>query len=140
MRWSCPACGREFGRTRQSHVCVPAGSVDETFASAAGGWQRDVFDAIMRHVATLGEVHLDAVAVGVFVKRERKMAEIRPKARSLNLSLYIERPIEHERVSQRIRIAADRWMNTVKLVRVEDVDEQVRAWVTEAFVGAGDHG
>jgi hypothetical protein len=120
---------------------VPAGSVDETFARWEGSAipHRAVYDAIMRHVASLGDdVHLDAVSVGVFLKRTRKLAEIRPKARSLNLSLYMERAIEDARVSQHYRIAAGRWVSVVKLVRVADVDDAVRGWVTEAFVGAGE--
>jgi hypothetical protein len=119
---------------------VPAGSVDETFAPWEGAAipHRAVYDAIMRHIDTLGEVHLDAVGVGVFLKRERKMAEIRPKARSLNLALATGFRIADERISQRYGTSGGRWWSVIKLTRVEDVDEQVRSWITAAFVDAGE--
>ena len=31
--WTCPDCGRLFGRTRQSHDCTPAMTLDEYFAT-----------------------------------------------------------------------------------------------------------
>ena len=29
--WTCPQCDRSFGRTGQSHVCLPVMSVDAYF-------------------------------------------------------------------------------------------------------------
>jgi len=63
-RWTCPECEREFGRTRQSHVCVPGCTVDETFAGRPG-YQRAAYDLIAAHLAALGPLHVDAVRVGV---------------------------------------------------------------------------
>jgi hypothetical protein len=34
-----------------------------------------VYDAILAHLESLGPVYEDAVGVGVFLKRERKLAE-----------------------------------------------------------------
>src|SRR5439155_8592160 len=76
-RWTCPHCDREFGRANQSHVCVPGNSVDECFATRPP-YQREIFEVLMEYLDTLGPVHLDAVRVGVFLKRERTFAEVRP--------------------------------------------------------------
>jgi hypothetical protein len=46
--------------------------------------------------------------VGVFLKNERKFAEVRPKARSLSLG-------------------AGRVVNFIKLTCVDDIDDRVRA-------------
>src|SRR5215470_19772214 len=73
-RWVCPYCEREFARAHQSHVCAPGGSVDDTFAGHPPG-HRAVYAAIQAHLLSLGPVHEDAVAVGVFLKRDRKLAE-----------------------------------------------------------------
>ncbi|TMR10026.1 hypothetical protein ETD86_41150 [Nonomuraea turkmeniaca] len=81
-RWTCPQCDREFARARQSHVCVPGCTVDETFAPYPPVY-REIYD---RLVERLGPIHDDAVRVGVFLKSERKFAEVRPKARSLSLA------------------------------------------------------
>lgn len=70
--------------------------------------QRAIYDAMMAHLRTLGPVHEDAVTVGVFLLNERKFAEIRPT------------------------------MHTIRFDSVDEVDDEIRAWLTEAYWTAGD--
>jgi Domain of unknown function (DUF5655) len=136
-RWTCPACDREFARTRQSHVCVPGGSVDDTFAGRPEG-QRAAYDALVECLRELGPVHEDAVAVGVFLKRERKLAVVRPMVRSLHLMFILGRRVEDPRITRTLPVAADTTMHVVKLTGPGDVDERVREWMAEAYDLAGD--
>ena len=135
-RWRCPACDREFARANQSHVCVPGNSVAATFAGRPPG-QREIYDALIAHLRTLGPVHVDAVKVGVFLKREDKLAEVRPMARAVALWLILPRPLEDERVTRRERISAGRYAQVVRLADSSDVDDQVLGWLTEAYAAAG---
>jgi hypothetical protein len=41
------------------------------------------------HLAQFGAVHMDVVHVGVFLKRMRKLAEIRPKATGISLEVML---------------------------------------------------
>jgi hypothetical protein len=136
-RWTCPQCDREFGRARQSHVCVPGCTVEECFAPWPPVY-REIYDTIMDHLAALGPLHADAVGVGVFLKSDRKLAEVRPKARSLSLALFLPRPVEHPRISRRLPASGERTVHFVKLLSPADVDEQVLAWLTESFDAATD--
>jgi hypothetical protein len=136
-RWTCPKCDREFGRAGQSHVCVPGCTVEECFAPWPPGY-REIYDLIMDHLGTLGPLHADAVGVGVFLKSDRKLAEVRPKARSLHLYLFLPRPVEHARISRRLPPSGDRTMHVVKLLRPEDLDASVLGWLTEAYDAASD--
>ncbi|GAA1027884.1 DUF5655 domain-containing protein [Virgisporangium ochraceum] len=122
-RWTCPACDREFDRTRQSHVCVPGCTIDDTFRGRE--WQRPICDEIVGFVAGLGPVHVDAVGVGVFLKRQRKLAEIRPKVRAL--SIWVWRP----------GLSGDRAWQKRNLTDRTDVDDQLRDWLTESYDAAG---
>jgi hypothetical protein len=134
-RWTCPSCEREFGKANQSHVCVPAGTVDDTFAPHPPEW-RLIFDQILAHVEDLGPVHADAVTVGVFLKANRTLAEIRPRARAVDLWLTMPRPIDDPRVRRTLRTSADLVANVVALTNASEVDDQVRAWLTEAYHAA----
>jgi hypothetical protein len=134
-RWTCPECEREFGRARQSHVCIPGCTVDETFAGRPG-YQRAAYELIAAHLGTLGPLYVDAVRVGVFLANERKFAEVRPKARSLSLALFMPRPVRDPRVARSEPLSGGRVVNYLKLTRVEDVDEQIRVWLTEAYDAA----
>jgi len=134
-RWSCPACEREFARAHQSHVCVPGCTVDECFAGRPA-YQRAGYDAVIAHLATLGPVHVDAVRVGVFLKHERKLAEIRPYARSLSVAFFLPRAVDHPRIARRYP-AGDRIVHFVKLTRIDELDDELRDWLTEAYEAAG---
>lgn len=133
----CQFCEREFGRAHQSHVCVPGNTVDETFTGHPPAY-RQAFDAVLAHLRTLGPVHLDAVKVGVFLKADRKLAEVRPRARSLNLLFALPRNLDDPRIASRMKGSATRTWYVVKLTGPSDVDGPVRAWLTEAYDDATD--
>ena len=134
-RWTCPKCDREFGRAQQSHVCVPGCTVEECLAPWPPAY-REIYDRITDHLATLGPLHADAVRVGVFLKSDRKLAEVRPKARSLSLALFLPRPVDHPRISRRYPPSGDRTAHMIKLLDPDDVDEQLCAWLTESYDAA----
>jgi hypothetical protein len=136
-RWICPRCDREFGRERQSHTCLPGNQVADSFAGRPDA-QRAIYESIVEYLETLGPVHADAVRVGVFLKADRKLAELRPKTRWLSVSLYLPRAINDPRVVKHIKVSAERTVNQLKLVTVEDVDERVRSWLTEAYLAASE--
>jgi hypothetical protein len=135
-RWTCPACDREFARAHQSHVCVPGGTVDESFAGRPPV-QRAIYEAVADYLRTVGPFHVDAVMVGVFFKRERTFVEARPQARSLSLSLALPRRLDHPRVARRLPMPAGRVAHVVKLTAVEEVDDDLRGWLAEAYHAAG---
>ena len=110
--------------------------MDDTFANSPPG-QRRAYDTIMAYLQTLGPVHEDAVQVGVFLKRQRKFAEIRPMSRALSLNLVLPRTVRDSRVLRTARISADRVEHVIRLSDATEVDEQVREWLTEAFLAAG---
>jgi hypothetical protein len=116
-------------------VCLPGTSVDETFGGARA-WQRPICDAVIAHVESLGPVHVDAVGVGVFLKHQSKFAELRPMVRALSLSLVLPRPVHDGRFTRRLAPSAHRFWHFMRLTAVSDVDEQVRAWLDEAYLSA----
>jgi hypothetical protein len=77
--------------------------VDECFAGRPPG-QRAIYDLLEAHLRALGPLHVDTVRVGVFLKHQRKLAEVRPKSRWLSLEVVLPRPVEDPRVARRERI------------------------------------
>jgi hypothetical protein len=138
-RWICPHCDREFDRAHQSHTCVPGGTVDATFAGRPD-WQREAYERMVEHLDTLGLFHVDSVSVGVFLKSDRKFAEIRPKARGLTVLLMLSRPLADARVGHTERLSAERFMSTVRLTDPDQVDDVLCGWLTEAYEDATDAG
>ncbi|WP_235190767.1 DUF5655 domain-containing protein [Amycolatopsis rifamycinica] len=132
IRWTCPRCDREFARAGQGHTCVPGGTVAETFAGRPP-WQRAVYDAVLDHLHTLGDVHEDAVKVGVFLKRDRKLAELRPRARDVLVYLWLPRPVETARIAPASWASGPRVGHRLSLRAVSEVDDEVREWFTIAY-------
>jgi hypothetical protein len=136
-RWVCPRCEREFGRANQSHVCVPAGTVDDSFAGHPPQ-KRAVYDAVLAHLRSLGPVHEDATSVGVFLKRDRKLAEVRPRSRDVTLALFLPREVRHPRITRVYGVGAHRVVHVIPLRAPDEVDAEIRGWLTEAFLHASD--
>lgn len=113
--------------------------MDGTFANRPP-WQREICDAVIGYVESVGPVHLDAVRVGVFLKRDRTLVELRPLVRSVNTWIMLPRPVEHPRIGHRETVSATRVAHVVKLTRVAEVDGELRAWLTEAYAAAGTDG
>jgi hypothetical protein len=136
-RWVCPECGREFGKANQGHVCAPGVPLEEVFMGRPPV-QREVYDALLAHLETLGGVHADQVRVGVFWKTDRKLAEIRPMARALSVNLALPREIRSPRVMRVLRSSSDKFWHIVRITRPDEVDDELLGWLTEAYDYATD--
>lgn len=136
-RWECPECGREFGNRNQGHLCAPGVPVDEVFAGRPDE-QREIYDVVMEHLEGLGPVHTDAVRVGVFLKTDRKLAEIRPMARALSIELMLPREVGSPRMTRVLRVSAEKYAHFLRLREPDEVDDEILGWLTEAYDFATD--
>jgi uncharacterized protein DUF5655 len=130
--WTCPNCERRFGRRNQTHECAPAMALEDYFATGPAR-ERPIFEAVMEHLESVGPVHVEPVSVGIFLKRSRTFAELRPKVRWVALSFTLSGQIDDPRVARRVAISGNRTWYVVNLRDPSDVDGQIRAWLTEAY-------
>ncbi len=131
--WECPACAREFGKAGQSHVCAPAMSAEAYFAGRER-WEREVFEAVAEHLHGLGPVVVEAVTVGIFFKRVRTFAELRPKRGRVELSVVLRPPLEHPRVRRSVRATGSTRAYYIDLRTAADVDDMVKGWLTQSYL------
>jgi len=131
--WTCPKCDRRFGRRNQSHECSPAMSLEDYFATGPP-FERPIFEAVHGHLTTVGPVHLEPVSVGLFFKRSRTFVELRPMTRWVVLSFILSRSVDDPRITRRITISGHRTYHQTKLRSPADVDDQVRDWLTDAYL------
>jgi hypothetical protein len=137
VTWTCEKCDRRFGRRNQSHDCAPGLTVEEYFATGPE-FERPVFEVVRAHLESLGPVLVEPVAVGVFFKKSRTFVELRPRTRWVVLSFILPTPVSDGRISRQQRISARRTYHETKLREPADVDEQVLAWLTEAYLSSPD--
>src|SRR5437867_3073713 len=100
--WTCPTCGRLFRRTRQSHECAPAMTIDEYFSSGPAH-ERPIYDAVRAFVDTLGPIHVEPVSVGIFIKSSGSFIELRPMQRWVAMWFGLSRTIDHPKIARRMK-------------------------------------
>ncbi len=99
-------------------------------------WHRQAYDVLVEPLRRLGDLHEDAVGVGVFLKRQRKLAEIRPLATRLRVSAFLPAEVPSPAVVRRTPIG-DRVLHVVDLRSVADVDDALADLMLEAWEDAG---
>lgn len=131
-RWTCPGCQRQFGRRNQGHECAPALSVEEYF-STGPAYERPIFEAVRDHLASLGDVHVEPVSVGIFFKVTTTFVQLRTMTRWIALSFSTPERIDHPRISRKPAEYSGRWHHVVNLRDASEVDDVVRGWLTQAY-------
>ena len=132
MPWTCPRCDRAFGAKR-AHVCAPGLPLDYWLGERPDG-QRRAAEAVLAIARAIDGLVIEAVSVGVFIKRERSIVELRPKAKWLQLSFLTAAHVASPRITR--TIAGAGWTAYfVRLHDARDVDRELRAWLVEALAG-----
>lgn len=108
-------------------------SVEEYF-STGPPFERPVFDAVMAHLATVGPVHVEPVSVGIFLKRARTFAELRPMQRWEALSFSLRRRVQHPTIVRKPMPYNGRYYHVANLRSPEDFDDDLRQWLAEAYL------
>jgi hypothetical protein len=129
--WTCPECNRTFGRRNQSHQCAPAMTEQEYFATGMQ-LERQVHDAVKGHLANLDPLQVEYVSVGIFFKRSRTFAELRPMRDRVRLSVLLSRRLQHPRFVRAYR-GTTRSAYFIDLRSADEVDAEVQEWLTEAY-------
>ncbi len=133
MSWTCPRCDRTFGAKR-AHVCE-AGLPLAYWLAERTEPQRRAAEAVLAIARAIDGLVIEAVSVGVFIKRERSIVELRPRAKWLQLSFMTSAPIASPRIAR--TATWGRW--TAHFVRLRDggdVDRELRAWLRQALRGS----
>jgi hypothetical protein len=135
--WNCPDCGRQFARAGQSHECAPAMTLEEYFATGPPH-ERPIFDAVMAHLESVGPFHVEPVSVGIFLKRGRRFAELRPMQKWVALSFSLRRRVDHPTITRKVIPYNGRYYHVANVRRPEDVDDDIRSWLTESYLQAAE--
>src|SRR3954470_15520422 len=102
MVWTCPRCDRPFA-TRRAQVCEPGLPVEYWIAERPAG-QREAAAAIVELARAIEGVTVEAVSIGVLIKRQRSIVELRPKKKWLQLSVIARRPLAASARAQVARV------------------------------------
>lgn len=140
--WTCPDCGRRFGRRGQGHECAPAMPLDEYLATGPPH-EAPIVEAVL---AALGDalgpdrVHVEPVSVGLFLKRGSLFAELRPMTRWEAVGFGLRRVERSGRIARKVVPAGQRHWHRVNVRTPAEVDEELVGWLVEAWEALGPPG
>ena len=108
----------------------------EEYFSTGPAHERPIFEAVMRHLATVGPVHVEPVSVGIFLKRAQSFVQLRPKDRWVAMSFSLARAVEHERITRKVVRYAGGYHHVANLGSEDDLDDRLCAWLSEAYLNS----
>ena len=129
--WTCPKCNRTFVRNGQSHSCRTV-SFDEHFKDKK--LARELFDFLFEKInKQVGSCRIVSLPCCVHLVGKYDFLAVLPKKESLEIRFAIRRPLMDGRVTQSISVNATDYKNCLNITKIEDMDETLIGWITEAY-------
>lgn len=112
-------------------------TVDEYFATGPSH-ERPVFDAVVAHFADVGPIHVEPVSVGIFLKRARTFAELRPMTKWVAVSFSLPHRASHPRIVRKPLSYGHRWWHVANVRDPADLDDALLGLLEEAWLDSPD--
>ena len=129
--WRCPTCGQTFTSRNMPHSCqvVP---LDRHFEGREA--LRPVFDALVAAAQQNGPVTVNATKSRITLQAEMRFAAVEPRRARLKAHVVLGRRRESPRFTKVEHLPPAYYVHHFELARPEDVDDEVREWLKEAYV------
>jgi hypothetical protein len=99
-------------------------------------YERPVFEAVMAHLRQVGVVHVEPVSVGIFLKRSRTFAQLRPMTKWVALSFSLSRPVRHKTIKRKVVQYHGSYHHLANIAGPEDLDQDLFDFLTEAYLAS----
>ena len=128
--WRCPTCGQTFVTRNMPHSCQVV-ALDDHFA---GSCLRPVFDAFLAAAERNGPVTVNATKSRITFQARMRFAGLdRPRRDHLRAHVVLKRRLESQRFVRVEFIPPSYCVHRFRLRDPQDVDDEVRAWLAEAY-------
>jgi Domain of unknown function (DUF5655) len=134
--WTCTACGQTFVSPQLPHSCAVV-ALDDHFAASAPA-VRAAFDALLAAARAHGPVTVNATQSRITLQVRLRFAAVeRPRRAHLTGHLVLTRAVPSPALVRIEPLAPYYHLHRFRLERPEDVGEDLRALLAEAY-GTGE--
>ena len=99
--------------------------------------QREICEAILACLPRVGDVHVEPVRVGFFLKHGRIFASLRLRRDGMRLLVMLPRRLDHARLStSRSNQSPSRIAHATTLRHPSEVDRDVVRWLAESYASS----
>ncbi len=111
-------------------------TLEEYFTTGYPEREKPIFEAVMKHLDTVGPVFVEPVSVGIFLKRAKRFAELRTMQKWVALTLSLPRRVDHPLMKRKPVSYHGTWYHVVNVTSPDDIDDQIKEWLTEAYLNS----
>ena len=136
--WKCPSCGRRFANANQWHSCGSFSVRDHL--GRPGPEAQAIYESLVRMLRTFGPVEIVPTKTRIGFQVRMTFAGAAFKRGGVELGFVLARRIDDPRFLKAETYSPRNHLYQVQLVSVDDLDDQVEAWLREAYdVGRQKH-
>ncbi|HKV50695.1 MAG TPA: DUF5655 domain-containing protein [Gemmatimonadaceae bacterium] len=130
--WRCPRCDRAFANRNQTHTCAALRSVNSHFRGKPPEI-RALFDSVVTFLRTLGPVRVLPEKTRIALQVRMSFAQLTPRRQWLDGHVVMARRVESPRFRRVDTISPRNHVHAFRLTRSDDIDDEFRAWLAEAY-------
>jgi len=94
---------------------------------------RTIYAALLEAIDELGPYEVEAKKTSLHLSRGRAFLGVHPRSTGLLLNVVTTTALDSPRVRRSEQISANRCHNEVLLTSVDDVDDELRDWIGQAY-------
>ena len=129
--WTCPNCKRQFKNRNQEHSCAVTDLESHFFNKEPR--VKEAFGKLHREVSKFGPMSVNSVKHAILFTRGSHFLAIKPKKKWLDIEFVLPYPQEGFPIHKTVQAAKSKWAHFVRLETGTEVDEQLLAWLKEAY-------
>jgi hypothetical protein len=130
--WTCPRCGRGFANRNQTHTCRPLVALDAHFDGNPPEI-RAIFDAVLAVAERCGPVTVLPERTRIALAARMSFCALQPRRAWVDGHVVLARRLESPRFRRIETLGPRNHLHTFRLASLEEVDDEVAAWLAEAY-------
>lgn len=128
--WTCPKCGRQFGRKGQVHSCRSF-PLELHFKRKPIG--KSLYDAFKKKLeSNLGSVKTESLECCIHFVSSFTFVAIKILKDRIRIDFALNRPLDSPRIRQKVQMSTNRYLHIIDINNEAAIDEELIEWIREA--------
>lgn len=129
--WTCPNCGRIFGKVKQPHSCRQV-SPEQHFKNKDKA--KDLFGYLFKQInSKIGKCKVISLPCCIHIFGRNDFLAVLPKKDRLEIRFGLNRKLDSPRLKQCVPVSAKVFKNCLDVTETEEINEELMKWVSEAY-------
>jgi len=129
--WTCPECGRIFGKVKQPHSCRQI-SPEQHFKNKEKA--KVLFDYLFKQITSeIGECKIISLPCCIHIFGRNDFLAVLPKKDRLEIRFGLNRKLDTPGLRQCVPVSAKIFKNCLDITEKEEINKELIGWLSEAY-------